>query len=104
MAGTEGGGERRDTVRHDVMVTDDALQEQLAAYAHAAWSEWMMYLFRVSEQRPDGTVTIPGWLVQRWTRQMTTPYADLPPEEQASDRKEAVRIVQILYGGAGDHG
>lgn len=74
------------------------LQEQVADYAHEAWSGWMRYLFEKSTRQDDGTVVIPASLVERWTRQMQTPYAELPESEKASDRKEARKIIYIIIG------
>lgn len=71
-------------------------REALAEYAHAAWSGWMAYLFARSLVHPDGSVTIPPDLVARWKRQVSTPYADLPPHEQDSDRDEADRMLAII--------
>ena len=53
------------------------LRETLAEYAHDAWSQWMRYLFDQSEYTPDGTVVIPEWAVDRWKRQLSTPYEEL---------------------------
>lgn len=72
------------------------MRESLADYAHDAWSGWMSYLFSVSTRNEDGTVTIPKWAVDRWVRQMGTPYAELPEEEKESDRKEADKMVKIV--------
>lgn len=72
--------------------------EELAAYAHEAWSGWMRYLFSLSTHNADGTVTIPKELVERWTRQMETTYKDLPENEKHSDRVEAIRIMEIFLG------
>ncbi len=75
-----------------------ALQEQVADYAHEAWAGWMRYLFGKSTHQDDGTVVIPASLVDRWTRQMQTPYAELPESEKESDRKEARKIIEIIIG------
>lgn len=72
------------------------LREELAEYAHDAWSGWMRYLFEKSTKNDDGTVTIPSWAVERWTRQMNTPYDELPEEEKESDRAEADRMLEIV--------
>lgn len=73
--------------------------EDLAAYAHESWSGWMKYLFSKCKPGPDGSVTIPEEFVKRWTRQMETPYKELPEGEKKSDREEAVKMQRILLGG-----
>lgn len=72
------------------------LRDALAEYAHTAWSGWMKYLFEKSARNEDGTVTIPAWAVERWTRQMTTKFDDLPDVEQKSDYDEADEILSIM--------
>lgn len=74
-------------------------REQLAAYAHEAWSGWMDYLFLKSSVCSDGTVVIPAELVARWKRQSQTFYADLPETEKESDRVEANRMLAIIEAG-----
>jgi hypothetical protein len=69
------------------------LREQLAALAHEQWRGWMLYLFSKCTGYPDGTVTIPAWAVERWTRQMNTPYHDLTEAEKDSDRAEADKPI-----------
>lgn len=78
-------------------------REKLAALAHEQWSGWMRYMFnrcarQVINNYYDNTkeVIIPGWAVERWTRQMNTPYEDLPEEEKESDRNEADRVIQLI--------
>jgi hypothetical protein len=48
---------------------------------------------------------MPAWAVERWTRQMHTPYDALPEAEKDSDRKEADAMLAIvraaLEGAAG---
>jgi hypothetical protein len=73
-------------------------KEKLADYAHEAWAGWMRHLFELSDEVCDGTVRIPSGLVDRWKRQVRTPYADLPEEEKESDRKEADRMLTIIHG------
>jgi len=82
-------------------------REDLANYAHEAWSGWMKYLFShcFPETKLDiscgviyktGDLVIPKWAVERWKRQMETEYKDLPEDEKKSDRKEADRIIKII--------
>lgn len=85
----------------------DEAREDLAEYAHEAWSGWMKYLFSKGEYRwveapteSHGKVErvwiMPQWAVERWTRQMNTPYADLSEEERKSDREEADKMIDIF--------
>ena len=67
--------------------------ERLADYAHTAWSGWMEYLFDKGHANPDGTFTINADSVERWRRQMGTPYKQLPETEKESDRDEAAKIA-----------
>ena len=71
------------------------MKELLAEHAHKMWSGWMKYMFSKSH-RIDGVVVIPAWAVDRWTRQMNTPYKDLPKSEKESDRAEADKIMELI--------
>lgn len=73
-------------------------REHLAEYAHEAWSGWMRYLFDKSIHTTEGTIIIPEWAAQRWTRQATTPYTELPESEKESDRAEADKMLAIMRG------
>lgn len=85
---------------------DGDLREQLAALAHEQWSGWMEYMFskchpgqaRLDDGTfvPNGTMVIPAWATERWMRQMSTPYAELPESEKESDRQEADRVLAIV--------
>jgi hypothetical protein len=73
------------------------IREQLAEYAHAAWSGWMQYMFSKGVYNLDNqTWIMPGWAVARWQRQLRTGYSDLPEEEKASDRAEADKILALF--------
>lgn len=72
------------------------LREQLAALAHDQWAGWMQWLFQFGEQHADGSFTINADKVARWQRQMRTPYAALSETEQASDRIEADKVLEII--------
>ncbi len=71
------------------------LREKLADYAHEAWSGWMKCMFEKSTINSDGEIVIPASLVERWKRQMNTPYDKLPENEKISDRKEADIMIEI---------
>ncbi len=72
------------------------LREKLANYAHHAWSGWMEYLFKKGCYNTDGSFTIPKSFVERWSRQMHTPYSELSEQEKDSDRKEADEMLLIM--------
>lgn len=76
---------------------DDTAVEALADVAHESWAGWMRYLFEKSTDNPDGTVTIPVDQVERWRRQVDTPYNELSEEEKESDRKEARKYIAAMH-------
>jgi len=82
------------------------VRERLAELCHEQWSGWMEYLFSKCVENKKTTeiagntydytsLTIPSWAVERWGRQMKTPYKDLSEEEKESDRKEADKILAL---------
>lgn len=75
----------------------DKLREQLAGYSHDAWASWLQYMFGCGVVRVEGDLIIPRDKVERWTRQMTTKYQDLPEIEKPSDREQADRILAITH-------
>jgi hypothetical protein len=79
------------------------LREDLAALSHEIWAHWMTYLFNVGYGDTEGQYVIPADKVQRWMRQMKTPYAELSEEEKASDREQADKIIKLLTNIEGGH-
>lgn len=82
---------------------NNELREQLAELCHKQWSGWMEYLFSKCMRevgqfdRDTGALIIPRQAVERWQRQMDTPYSGLSEDEKESDRKEADRFIALLY-------
>jgi hypothetical protein len=76
-------------------MTND-FRELVAALAHEQWSGWMLYMIGKSQKKSDGSVVIPSALVERWMRQMTTAYNNLPENEKDSDRDEADRFIKLF--------
>lgn len=70
--------------------------EKLANYEHDRWSRWQKHLFSKCLKNEDGSMTIPKEFVDRWNRQINTNYFNLSNQEQESDRKEAIRILEIV--------
>ncbi len=73
-----------------------SLREETADLCHQQWIDWMEYLFDKGTFNKDGTWTMPVWAVDRWKRQMNTPYSELSENEQNSDRKEADKFLALL--------
>ena len=89
------------------MSEQNDLRTALARYAHdQAWAGWMKYMFSKCKpmqnrelDEPEG-LFIPFNFVQRWTRQMNTPFDELPEKECKSDFDEADKILKIIRNSA----
>lgn len=78
--------------------------EKLAEAAHDIWSKWMRYMLLqkcIKEERLEngdwfetGNLIIPKELVERWSRQMNTPYSELTESEKESDRDIVRQFLQ----------
>lgn len=81
-------------------MTEQELIEQLAEKEHESWGRWMAYLFSRCEDHwsPVGYIgkVITPDLVERWQRQIDTPYARLSEQEKQSDRNEVAHILPII--------
>lgn len=73
-----------------------SLLESLAAIEHERWSHWQRYLHSRCERGDDGSLTIPSELVDRWTAQMSTPFAELTEPEKESDRDQVRRYLPVI--------
>lgn len=73
-----------------------ALRESLSDVSHDIWSSWMRWMFTVGTFNEDGTWTMPTGLVERWRRQMETPYTELSEREKDSDREQADKILAVV--------
>jgi hypothetical protein len=73
--------------------------EQHADLEHEIWSSWMQYMFTKGTFNPDGTWTMPAWAVERWGRQMRTPYSDLSEREKESDREQVQKHLSLIETG-----
>jgi len=77
-------------------LSSEAALEAAAAVEHERWSHWQAYLHSQSERGDDGSLRIPSHLVERWERQITTPYSELPEAERESDREQARQFLAAL--------
>jgi hypothetical protein len=70
--------------------------EVIAQVQHEIWSHWMNYLFSVCTKNPDGTLTIPAEMVNRWYEQTGKKYDELSNTEKLSDIDQAMKVVNAL--------
>jgi len=75
---------------------NDETREKLADVSHDIWSHWMRWMLSVGRWNNDGTWTMPAEKLERWGRQMGTPYANLSDKEKDSDREQADKILVAL--------
>src|SRR5207302_8701032 len=89
-----------------VLMTEQELIEQLADKEHASWARWQDYFFSKCHMYVEGEhlmysrdkvyFSLPRELVERWRRQVDTPYAELSEQEKQSDREEVKHILPII--------
>ncbi len=72
------------------------LLEPLAAIEHERWSHWQRYMHGEGARQSDGSILIPTHLVERWERQMSTPYAVLTDAERESDREQVRTYLETI--------
>lgn len=77
------------------------LREVLAAIEHARWADWQRWVHSVCTRNPDGSLTIPATLVERWERQIATPYDQLSAREKEADREQVDRYWPLIAGRVG---
>lgn len=86
----------------EILKRHPALVEELAKLQHEQWSAWQQYLHsRCIKQHiffePNGNLIIPKVDVERWAKQMDTPYADLPETEKAGYRWTVERFLPGIF-------
>lgn len=70
--------------------------EKGAELEHTRWANWQKYLFSKCEVTPSDDLIIPKELVNRWWKQIETPYKKLSEKEKESDRKEVRTYLPLL--------
>lgn len=74
------------------------LLERCSDIEHEIWSKWMKFMLSKCAENEDGSVTIPKESVERWKRQISTPYKDLSESEKESDRIQARLFIKECGG------
>lgn len=72
------------------------LREQLAAIEHERWARWQEYMHSRGYKNHVGDLVIPAELVERWERQIVTPYEELSETEKHSDREQVDRYWHLI--------
>lgn len=62
------------------------LRERLAELEHNQWVHWTRYM--LDNLTPDN--------IERWRKQIETPYAQLSETEKASDRRWADEVIKLI--------
>jgi hypothetical protein len=76
------------------MTVTTAIRDRLAALEHEQWAHWTGYL--LDHLTPEN--------VERWRKQIDTPYEHLSEAEKQSDREWADRVLELLRASAApDH-
>lgn len=79
----------------------DGLIEQLASIEHSRWAKWQRYLHSKAQPQADGSLLIPAELVERWKRQIETPYAKMSEKEKESDREQVREYLEVIKNALG---
>lgn len=80
----------------DILPRLHAAMETLAATEHERWTSWQQHLHARCKRQADGSLVIPAELVQRWERQINTPYDQLSDTEKESDREQVRRYLAVI--------
>lgn len=71
--------------------------EKGAAIEHERWSKWQKYMHsKILPTEHDALMQIGTEFVERWNRQIDTPYAELSEKEKESDRVEARTYLPLI--------
>lgn len=73
-----------------------SITDELAAAEHERWAHWQRFVHDQASRQPDGSLRLPAELVERWERQIETPFADLTEKEKESDREQVRRYLPII--------
>ncbi|MCP4383056.1 MAG: hypothetical protein GY798_16810 [Hyphomicrobiales bacterium] len=72
------------------------LTDTLAAIEHERWSHWQRYMHSKAIKQSNGSLTIPAELVERWERQIETPFRQLSDKEKDSDREQVQNYLSVI--------
>ena len=70
--------------------------DRLAEIEHERWAHWQRFVHDSCHEQEDGSLVIPVEMVQRWERQIATPYPDLTEAERSSDIEQVKRYLPTV--------
>jgi hypothetical protein len=74
----------------------NSIVEDLAHIEHERWSHWQAYMHSKGARQADGSLLIPGDLVERWDRQIKTTYSNLTEREKEADREQVRKYLSLI--------
>jgi hypothetical protein len=80
-------------------VTDKIL-EAVSEQCHKQWSGWTEHFLSKTKECCSEHISMDVTWIDRWRKQIATPYADLTEEEKESDRREARKILEAIGNGS----
>lgn len=84
---------------------ENELIEHLSSYQHEIWAHWMNYMFSKCYKQTifendahfeTGNLIIPKELIEKWQRQIDTPYSELTEIEKKSDRDQVLKFIHLI--------
>lgn len=73
----------------------EELREKLAAIEHERWADWQKWMHKVLRDAHDPSPEY-GDIMERWDRQIETPYSELSDKEKASDMEQVDRYWHLI--------
>ena len=72
----------------------DELFEKLAEIEHQRWSDWQSWCHKIlRENCPSPELEK---VLERWDKQIATPYSELSEQEKDSDRDQVMRYWDLI--------
>jgi hypothetical protein len=72
----------------------EKLREQLATIEHERWADWQTWVHKVINEGVEGATL--EQFMERWERQINTPYANLSEQEKISDLEQVDRYWPLI--------
>lgn len=76
-------------------MSDEELREKLAAIEHERWADWQKWCHQVLRENMGANADLEK-ILERWDRQIATPYSELSDQEKASDMEQVDRYWHLI--------